>query len=159
MLKIYGSGKSRARRTLWMAGELGLQYEHHAYAPRSSETRTPEFLASEDVEPKARAAVADCLVPTEPPAPTIVKRFNHLFSDPVGYAAGYYSYKWAEVLDADAFTRFRREGIFNAAVGGDFVRQVLSRGNSADPAELFRGFMGRDPDVTALLERSGLSAA
>ncbi len=121
--------------------------------------RTPEFLAAEDVEPRARAAVADCLVPTEPPAPTIVKRFNHLFSDPVGYAAGYYSYKWAEVLDADAFTRFRREGIFNAEVGGDFVRQVLSRGNSADPADLFRGFMGRDPDVAALLERSGLSAA
>lgn len=121
--------------------------------------RTAEFTAVEDVEQRARAAVADCLVPTEPPAPTIVKRFNHLFSDPVGYAAGYYSYKWAEVLDADAFTRFRREGIFNAAVGADFVRHVLSRGNSADPAELFRAFMGRDPDVAALLERSGLAAA
>ena len=56
MLKIYGSGKSRARRTLWMAGELGLQYEHHAYAPRSPETRTPEFLA---MNANARVPVID----------------------------------------------------------------------------------------------------
>ncbi len=119
-------------------------------------TRTAEFAAAPDVEPLARAAVADCLVPTQPPAPTIVKRFTHLFSDPVGYAAGYYSYKWAEVLDADAFTRFKREGIFSAEVGAAFVENILSRGNSADAAELFRGFMGRDSDITALLERSGL---
>ena len=121
-------------------------------------TQTAAFAAAPDVEPLARAAVADCLVPTEPPAPTIVKRFNHLFSDPVGYAAGYYSYKWAEVLDADAFTRFKREGIFNAGTGADFVAKILSRGNSADPAELFRAFMGRDPDVNALLVRCGLLA-
>jgi len=120
---------------------------------------TARFAAAEDVEPLARAAVADCLVPTEPPAPTIVKRFNHIFSDPVGYAAGYYSYKWAEVLDADAFTRFKREGIFNAKVGAEFVAHVLSRGNSEDPAALFRAFMGRDPEVAALLERNGLSRA
>lgn len=120
---------------------------------------TGRFAAAEDVEPLARAAVADCLVPTEPPAPTIVKRFNHIFSDPVGYAAGYYSYKWAEVLDADAFTRFKREGIFNARVGAEFVAHILSRGNSEDPAVLFRAFMGRDPEVAALLERNGLSRA
>lgn len=119
---------------------------------------TAEFLVG-DLETKARAVVADCMIPTQPPARTIVKRFNHLFSDPVGYAAGYYSYKWAEVLDADAFTRFEREGIFNAATGADFIRHILSRGNSADPAELYRGFMGRDPDLAALLKRSGLDAA
>ena len=118
--------------------------------------RTAEFAAAPDVEPLARSAVADCLVPTDPPAPSVVKRFGHIFSGPVGYAAGYYSYKWAEVLDADAFTRFRREGIFSRATGADFVGKILSRGNSADPAELFRDFMGRDPDLGALLERSGL---
>ncbi len=111
-----------------------------------------------EVESAVRPWVADCLVPTEPPAPTIVKRFNHLFSDPVGYAAGYYSYKWAEVLEADAFTRFKREGIFDPAVGADFVRHILSRGNSADPMTLYRGFMGREPQLDALLRRAGLAA-
>jgi oligopeptidase A len=121
--------------------------------------RTAEFASVADIEPKARALIADCLTPTEPPAPTIVKRFTHVFSDPVGYAAGYYSYKWAEVLDADAFTRFKREGIFNPKVGAEFVEKILSRGNSADAAELYRAFMGREPDLGALLRRSGLVTA
>jgi len=121
--------------------------------------RTAEFAAESDVEPKVRALIDDCMIPTEPPAPTIVKRFSHIFSDPVGYAAGYYSYKWAEVLDADAFTRFKREGLFNSKVGSEFVAHVLSRGNSADPTELFRAFMGREPDLNALLQRSGLMPA
>ncbi len=117
------------------------------------------FAQLPDVEPAARALIADCLIPTHPPAPTILKRFGHVFSDPVGYAAGYYSYKWAEVLDADAFTRFLSEGLFSEKVGSDFVEHILSRGNSVDPAELYRAFMGRDPDLGALLRRSGLSAA
>jgi len=121
--------------------------------------RTEELLAADDLETVVRAAIADCLPATEPAAPTIMRRFNHIFSDPVGYAAGYYSYKWAEVLDADAFTRFRKEGLFNAETGADFVAKVLSRGNSVQPEELFRAFMGRDCDPEALLRRCGLLPA
>ncbi len=88
-----------------------------------------------------------------------IASFGHLFSSTVGYAAGYYSYKWAEVLDADAFTRFRDKGVFNRAIGKKFREQVLAQGDSRPPMELYKAFMGREPGLGPLLERQGLTGS
>lgn len=82
--------------------------------------------------------------------------FSHIFQG--GYSAGYYSYKWAEVLDADAFSLFKEKGIFNREVAGRFKDFILSRGGTLDPMELYLEFRGQKPDPKALLERAGLLA-
>jgi oligopeptidase A len=83
--------------------------------------------------------------------------FGHIFAG--GYAAGYYSYKWAEVLSSDAFARFEEEGIFSAATGRDFLQVILERGGSRKAADLFQEFRGREPSVEPLLRHSGIKAA
>ncbi|MBE8167585.1 MAG: oligopeptidase A [Shewanella sp.] len=83
--------------------------------------------------------------------------FGHIFAG--GYAAGYYSYKWAEVLSADAFSRFEEEGIFNAETGRSFLNNILEMGGSVEPMELFKRFRGREPQIDALLRHSGIAAA
>jgi len=110
----------------------------------------------EDVLEFARAVLQSFSAARLPEDYAMIAGFTHLFANPVGYGAGYYSYKWAEVLDADAFTMFRQEGIFSRAVGQRFRGNILAKGDSEDPAVLYRGFIGRDPDPNALLERSGL---
>jgi oligopeptidase A len=82
--------------------------------------------------------------------------FSHIFAG--GYAAGYYSYKWAEVLSADAFSRFEENGIFDQATGLDFLRHILERGGSEDAMDLFVRFRGREPEIDALLRHSGIAA-
>jgi oligopeptidase A len=82
--------------------------------------------------------------------------FSHIFAG--GYAAGYYSYKWAEVLSADAFSLFEENGIFDANTGQSFRDNVLALGGSRDAAELFRAFRGRDPQIDALLRHTGIAA-
>lgn len=92
--------------------------------------------------------------------PPAFNRFQHSFSHIFagGYAAGYYSYKWAEVLSADAFSRFEEEGIFNPVTGQSFLRHILEKGGSKEPMELFKAFRGREPRVDALLRHSGIAA-
>lgn len=82
--------------------------------------------------------------------------FSHIFAG--GYAAGYYSYKWAEVLSSDAFSRFEEEGVFSAKTGRDFLHAVLEQGGSKEPMELFKQFRGREPNIDALLRHSGIAA-
>lgn len=110
-----------------------------------------------DLEKEIQTVLLDYLPRRNSPARTIALRFSHLFSSPVGYASAYYSYKWAEVLDADAFTRFQKDGVMNGKTGREFRDKILSRGNSKSPDELYRSFMDRDPNPKALLKRSGLA--
>ncbi|WP_290697067.1 oligopeptidase A [Amphritea sp.] len=91
--------------------------------------------------------------------PPAFNRFQHSFSHIFagGYAAGYYSYKWAEVLSADAFSRFEEEGVFNIATGNSFRENILEMGGSKEPMELFVAFRGREPSVEPLLRHSGIT--
>lgn len=81
--------------------------------------------------------------------------FGHIFSG--GYSAGYYSYKWAEVLEADAFSLFKEKGIFNREVADSFRKNILSKGGSEDAAVIYRNFRGHDPQPEALMEKLGLT--
>ena len=122
-----------------------------------------DFILHRDFEPgktevqtvldKVRAEVA---VMTPPNFNRFQHSFSHIFAG--GYAAGYYSYKWAEVLSADAFSRFEEEGIFNAETGESFRKAILEKGGSEEPMELFVEFRGREPEVDALLRHSGIAA-
>ncbi|WP_394212363.1 oligopeptidase A [Enterovibrio calviensis] len=80
--------------------------------------------------------------------------FSHIFAG--GYSAGYYSYLWAEVLSSDAFSRFEEEGIFNTETGASFLENILERGGSEEPMELFKRFRGREPSPDAFLRHSGI---
>jgi oligopeptidase A len=81
--------------------------------------------------------------------------FSHIFAG--GYAAGYYSYKWAEVLSSDAFSRFEENGIFDAKTGQSFLNNILEKGGSQKALDLFVAFRGREPEIEALLRHSGIA--
>ena len=116
-----------------------------------------EWDGSGDLIAYSRAILQRFSAAKFPEEHAMIAAFTHLFSSPVGYGAGYYSYKWAEVLDADAFSRFHNEGIFNTVTGREYRDRILAKGDSEDPADLYRSFMGRDPDPQALLQRAGLA--
>jgi peptidyl-dipeptidase Dcp len=81
--------------------------------------------------------------------------FSHIFAG--GYSAGYYGYKWAEVLDADAFSVFKENGIFNKSVAENFRKNILEKGGTVHPMKLYIQFRGKEPKIEALLKRSGLN--
>lgn len=102
-----------------------------------------------------RAAMAPSSLMPKPEGTAISPSFNHIFSG--GYSAGYYSYKWAEVLEADAFSLFKEKGIFDRETAASFRENILSKGDSEDPAVLYRNFRGHDPEPSALMEKLGLT--
>ena len=142
--RTYRAANGQMRQLSFGAVDLGLHTRYDA-------ARDGDVIAwSRDILQRFSAA-------RFPNDHAMIASFTHLFANPTGYAAGYYSYTWAEVLDADAFSRFHKEGVFNEATGRAFRENILSKGDSDDPAALFRAFMGRDPDAQALLKRSGLA--
>jgi oligopeptidase A len=142
--RTFRSANAQMRQLSFGVLDLAL---HRQYSP----------TADGDVMEYARKMTQAFAPAKLPPYYAMLAGFTHLFASPVGYGAGYYSYKWAEALDADAFTRFRQGGVFNREVGMAFRNGILAKGNSRDPVELYRDFMGRDPDLNALLERAGLA--
>lgn len=143
--KNYRSASAMMQQLGYAATDLAL---HMDYEP----SRDGDVMAF------ARARFQEYFAVPLPADYSMLASFSHLFSGSVGYAAGYYSYKWAEVLDADAFGLFEERGVFSQEAGAHFREHILSKGDSRDPAELFRTFRGREPKMEALLQRSGLLA-
>jgi oligopeptidase A len=110
---------------------------------------------SEEIQDLLDAVRAEVAVIPVPDFNRFQHGFSHIFAG--GYAAGYYSYKWAEVLSADAYARFEEEGIFNTDTGESFRREILARGGSAEPMTLFKAFRGREPSIDPLLRHSGIN--
>jgi len=146
--------KLRSAKNFQSAMQLVRQLEFSLFDMQVHLQATPEKDVDVDaVLDKIRQQVAVL------PYPDYVRlhhAFSHIFAG--GYSAGYFSYKWAEVLSADAFSRFEEEGIFNEQTGQDFLKHVLEMGGSRNAMESFVAFMGREPSVDALLRHSGLAA-
>ena len=108
-----------------------------------------------DVYEFERKAMAPCQLMQPVPEALMSTQFGHIMSG--GYAAGYYSYKWAEVLDADAFSVFQEHGIFDRETAQRLRDEVLSRGATEPPMTLYRRFRGQEPTIDALLRRNGIT--
>ena len=140
--KNFQSGLQMIRQIEFSLFDFRLHAEYNPAMPQSAQ----------DVLNQVRAQVAVI----KPPAfNRFENSFSHIFAG--GYAAGYYSYKWAEVLSADAYSRFEEEGIFNAQTGESFLQEILQQGGSKAPMELFKNFRGREPEIDALLRHSGIT--
>ena len=140
--KNFQSGLQMIRQLEFSLFDFRLHAEYNPTAPKSAQNVLNE--------------VRDLVAVIKPPAfNRFENSFSHIFAG--GYAAGYYSYKWAEVLSADAYSRFEEEGIFNAQTGESFLQEILQQGGSRAPMELFKNFRGREPQIDALLRHSGIT--
>lgn len=115
-------------------------------------TRKEPF--DEDIIPFEKKAWEKAMVTPQLPNTCMTVQFSHIMAG--GYAAGYYSYKWAEVLDADAFSVFKKEGIFNRDTAKRFRNEILSKGGTEHPMTLYKRFRGGEPTINALLKRNGI---
>jgi len=138
--KNFQSGMQTLRQVEFALFDMRL---HSKFDPQQDEVQT---LLDE-----VRKQVA---VITPPSNNRFQNSFSHIFAG--GYAAGYYSYKWSEVLSADAFGRFEEEGIFNQQTGADFLHAILNRGGVEDANDLFKEFRGREPKIEPLLQHTGI---
>lgn len=141
--KNFQSGLQMIRQIEFSLFDFRLHAQYNPQAPQTAQAVINEI--------RAQVAVI------KPPAfNRFENSFSHIFAG--GYAAGYYSYKWAEVLSADAYSRFEEEGIFNTQTGESFLHEILQQGGSKAPMELFKNFRGREPQIDALLRHSGISS-
>lgn len=146
-------GKMLAAKNFQSAMQMVRQLELSIFDMRLHSEFDPDGrLSIQDVLDDVRREVA-VMIPPE--FNRFQHSFGHIFSG--GYAAGYYSYKWAEVLSADAFSKFEENGIFNRKTGEEFMHSILEAGGSEEPMVLFKRFRGREPSIDALLRHSGLS--
>ena len=165
-LSTFGSGKyGRSASCETLKRLLGTRTFNAALDTlRQIEFATFDFELHANFDPLAGAKVAETLagvrrrVAVVPAAPfnRMPASFAHIFAG--GYAAGYYSYKWAEVLAADAFEAFEEAGVFDGATAARFRDSILARGGSVDAMDAFVRFRGREPDVRPLLKQTGIAA-
>lgn len=124
-------------------GKLDMKWHASTTSFTSVDEVEREVMETLDFFPKVEGTNMSC-------------QFSHIFQG--GYSSGYYSYKWAEVLDADAFESFKEAGIFDKATADAFKKNILSAGGSEHPMTLYKRFKGQEPDPKALLKRAGLIA-
>ena len=116
---------------------------------------TKKDAFTDDIIPFEKKAWKKAILGEQLPDTCMTVQFSHIMAG--GYAAGYYSYKWAEVLDADAFAVFKKHGIFNQEIAQRFRDCILSKGGTEHPMTLYKNFKGSEPTIDALLKRNGIA--